>query len=118
MNESKRLSFVDAAKAFALFGILLSHVMGELGSPAWFTSPGRDWPDLSARISQIWPQDFDSFSLSLIQLLGWLGDAGPGVFILLSGFCLAWSALGPKGPLPYPQFLRRRAARGYPLYIA
>ena len=118
MNESERPSFVGAAKAFALFGILLSHVMGGLGSPAWFTNPGTDWPDFSDRISQLWPQDFDSVLVSLLQFLGWLGDAGPGVFILLVGFGLAWSALGSEGPSRFTGFLRRMVAKRYPLYLA
>ncbi len=118
MTDGRRFEWVDAAKAFALTGILLNHVVEEIGSSAWFTNPGAVWPDLGTRLANVWPSDYESPIASLVQFLGWLGDAGPGVFILLSGFGLAWSALGPKGLPSYPEFLRRRVARIYPLYIA
>ncbi len=122
MNKNKNpiphLDWLDPLKALALFGILLNHLVEEFGSGPWFTHPSNNWPDLATRISQIFPQDYSFFPISLVQFLGWLGDNGPGVFILLSGFGLTWAALHrPDTNLNYFSFFKRRILRIFPLYI-
>lgn len=117
-NSIPHLDWLDPLKALALFGILLNHLVEIFGSGPWFTHPSNNWPDLATRISQIFPQDYSFFPISLVQFLGWLGDNGPGVFILLSGFGLTWAALHrPNTKLNYFSFFKRRVLRIFPLYI-
>ena len=101
----------------ALFAILLNHLVEEFGSGPWFTNPSDNWPDFVARITNIYPTKFP-FPISLVQFLGWLGDSGPGVFILISGFGLTWGAMS-KGEqsILLRRFYKRRLVRIFPLYL-
>ena len=112
-----RVDWIDPLKAFALLAILLNHLVEEFGSGPWFTNPSNNWPEFSSRITRIYPTEF-FFPISLVQFLGWLGDSGPGVFILVSGFGLTWAALsrGEKH-IAFGDFYRRRLLRIFPLYI-
>lgn len=119
MADTRKLYFdwVDALKAFAIIGILWNHVVEGFGSLPWFTNPANDWPDFSTRIQNILPQA-DNWFIRLLYFIGWLGDSGPGVFILLSGFGLALSTLQAAGPgIKLAGFYRRRLLRIYPLYL-
>ncbi|MBD3321460.1 MAG: acyltransferase family protein [Chitinivibrionales bacterium] len=112
------LDWLNPLKAFALLAILLNHFVEEFGSGPWFTNPSQDWPDFSTRIGNVFPTEHP-FPISLVQFLGWLGDSGPGVFILASGFGLMWSAVHKPLLADSPrQFYQRRLVRIFPLYIA
>jgi peptidoglycan/LPS O-acetylase OafA/YrhL len=115
MAQQGRRAWLDAVRGLALLGVLLNHLVENFGRGPWFSNPGRDWPDLSQRLASFYPHE-TPFPLSLLQFAGWLGDAAPGVFILLSGLGLAWSARG--GRPAYPDFLRRRLLRLFPEYVA
>ncbi len=120
MPFHKKLYFgwVDALKAFAILGILLNHLVEEFGPGPWFTNPSGNWPDLATRMRNLIPPG-DNLALMAVRFLGWLGDSGPGVFILLSGFGLALSALQKEGQRVAPlRFYRKRLSRIFPLYIA
>jgi peptidoglycan/LPS O-acetylase OafA/YrhL/lysophospholipase L1-like esterase len=109
------LEWVDGLKAFAILGILLNHFVEEFGEGPWFSNPSYDWPPFSERISSIFPVG-NNWMVVAVKFLGWLGDMGPGVFILLSGFTLALSQLRKeKSTL---DFYRSRILRLFPLYIA
>ena len=120
MNKQKgipKLDWLNPIKAFALMAILLNHFVEEFGSGPWFTNPSENWPDFATRMSNVFPGDHP-FPISLIQFLGWLGDSGPGVFILASGFGLTWSALyRSENELKPLNFYKRRLLRIFPLYI-
>jgi peptidoglycan/LPS O-acetylase OafA/YrhL/lysophospholipase L1-like esterase len=112
------LDWLDPLKALALLAILLNHLVEEFGKGPWFTNPSQDWPSLADRLSNIYPTQFP-FPISLVQFLGWLGDSGPGVFILVSGFGLTWAALNRgEQRVELGNFYRRRLLRIFPLYIA
>lgn len=113
----KRVDWLDPLKACALLAIVLNHLVEEFGPGAWFTAPGLNWPPLATRLSQFYPADHP-WPLALIRFLGWLGDSGPGVFILASGFGLTWAALQRERHEPPVEFYRRRLLRLYPLLIA
>jgi len=69
-------------------------------------------------MANVFPGDHP-FPISLIQFLGWLGDSGPGVFILASGFGLTWAAFHrPAEESRLLVFYQRRLLRLFPLYIA
>lgn len=114
----RRLAWVECAKALALLGILLNHFVEEFRPGPWFTNPSNDWPALTERLQNIYPPDDGTPVITFIQFLGWLGDSCPGVFILLSGFGLAWSHLIRNNDESLTSFYTKRAFRIYPLYIA
>jgi len=117
MEKFKRqdsIDWVDALKAFAILAILLNHFVESFHSFPWFSNPSSDWPALSVRMSNLFPKDGPIF-IRIVEFAGWLGDMGPGVFILLSGFTLAFSALNK--PIGTIDFYKKRVLRIYPLYI-
>ncbi len=118
VGQTRHLAWLEALKAFALFGILWNHTVEALGPGPWFTNPTNHWPALAVRLHTWFPGPGSPLP-RLAQFLGWLGDSGPGVFILASGFGLTLSALRRGGPAgSWGAFLRRRLARLFPLYIA
>lgn len=117
-TKASSIDWLDPLKALALLGILLNHVVEEFGPGPWFTNPSNTWPDFRTRISQVFPSEH-SLPVSLIQFLGWLGDSGPGVFILASGLGLTWAALHqPHSNHGILEFYKHRLARIFPLFIA
>ena len=109
-----RLDWLDPLKGLALLGILLNHLVETFGPGPWFTNPDRDWAALSVRLHHLWPAG--PFPIALVRFLGWLGDSGPGVFILVSGVGLAWAA-SHRDRLDPGDFWRRRIRRLFPLYL-
>ncbi|GEM_PF-820644 len=121
-GTGERLDWLEAAKAFALVGILLNHFVESFAAGPWFTNPDNAWPTLTTRLHTFFPAGPNPV-VAGIRFLGWLGDAGPGVFIFASGLGLTLSACARAGgrlggSLDAGAFYRRRAARLYPLYIA
>jgi len=110
-----RLDWLDPIKALALLGILLNHFVEEFGPGPWFTNPTASWPALSTRVATALPHG-SGFLWGAVRMLGWLGDAAPGVFIFASGVGLTLSAL--RNGMDTKAFYRRRLLRLYPLYIA
>ncbi len=111
---TKKLDWVDGIKAFAIVAILLNHFVESFGDGPWFSSPSRNWPEFTVRMSTLFPAG-GNLGVRIIKFLGWLGDMGPGVFILLSGLTLTISALNK--PLKQIEFYTKRLLRIYPLYI-
>jgi peptidoglycan/LPS O-acetylase OafA/YrhL len=109
------IHWLTPLRGLALLGIFMVHLVELLGPGAWFTNPRYPWPDLNERLSMLWPAAEGSILPSWVIFLGWLGDAMPGVFILLSGVGLAWSGL--HRPRPARMFYRRRLLRLYPAYV-
>lgn len=109
----KNIDWIDGLKAFAILAVLLNHSVESFGFLPWFSSSGH-WPAFSERIHSIFPSS-NNFFADIVIFLGWLGDMGPGVFILLSGLTLTLSALNKKKSTV--DFYRQRAKRIFPLYI-
>ena len=114
-SEKKYLFWVDCLKAFAILGILLNHFVESFGSAPWFSYPSYNWPDFSTRITEVFPTN-GTLLWKLVQFVGWLGDMGPGVFIILSGFTLALSTYKSSKGIGF-DFYRKRLVRIFPLYI-
>jgi peptidoglycan/LPS O-acetylase OafA/YrhL len=109
------LKWIDAIKAFAILGILLNHFVETFGPGPWFTNPSGNWPDFSTRMHNIIPEG--NIIRSAITFLGWLGDSGPGVFILISGLTLTLSSYRMENLFGIKSFYQKRLARIFPLYI-
>jgi peptidoglycan/LPS O-acetylase OafA/YrhL len=116
-NNRIHIEWVDGLKAFAIISILLNHFVESFGLFPWFSFPSYDWPDLGTRISNLFPSE-GPITWRIVQFLGWLGDMGPGVFILLSGFTLTLSALQKnEREISVKNFYRSRLIRIIPLYL-
>ena len=116
-NNQNRIVWIDALKAFAIIGIILNHFVEAYGPTAWFTNPYRDFPNFLTGLHNFFPHS-SSFLISLTDFAGWLGDSGPGVFILLSGFTLMLGTL-KRGihNFSVKDFYIKRLIRILPLYI-
>lgn len=117
VSSDRRLLWVDGLKAFAIIGIILNHFVESFGSFPWFSNPSYNWPDVATRLSSVFPSD-GSPGWRLVQFLGWLGDMGPGIFILVSGFTLTLSSLNrSEKDLNIREFYLKRFVRIFPLYL-
>jgi len=116
-----RLLWVEFVKAFALVWILINH-LSELyfGFPL-IANPTADWSSLSDRIAQLAPlAGFGLWNLpiNIFRYVGWFGDQGVQLFIIVGGFGLTWGylSLGQDAPLSKKEFFIKRAFRLYPLW--
>ena len=114
-GHTKNIDWVDGLKGFAIIAILLNHFVESFGTGPWFSNPSYNWPEFSVRMANIFPAG-GALPVRAAKFLGWLGDMGPGVFILLSGLTLTLSALSK--PIKPFDFYIKRLLRIYPLYIA
>jgi peptidoglycan/LPS O-acetylase OafA/YrhL/lysophospholipase L1-like esterase len=115
--------WVDLMKAVALLWIFLNHTSEKLfGSPC-FANPDPQWPPLAERIHQLTPiagHGYWDLFLNFIRWIGWSGDQGVQLFLMVSGFGLAWGFLKKNVPdrLDPLWFYRRRLLRILPLWWA
>lgn len=115
------LLWLDLLKGFAMVWIVLNHaVEAVLGGPL-FGNPTADWPPLDVRIAQAAPMGGDGVGAWLfdgLRYVGWLGDHGVQLFIVASGFGLAWglAGRGQDSVGSWRSFFWRRAVRLFPLW--
>jgi peptidoglycan/LPS O-acetylase OafA/YrhL len=118
---SNRLDWVEWLKAFALIWIFINHAAERLFGYPLIANPSAEWPPLADRMSQLAPLS-GSGTLSVLdnvfRYVGWFGDQGVQLFLILSGFGLAWGLLAKSAPdsLPLKNFYLRRLERLYPLW--
>lgn len=117
-SKTQQLKWVYGLKAFAILAILLNHLIEARGFSPWFSNPSYNWLPLEDRLQNLLPHA-ENIPLKIVAFIGWLGDMGPGIFILLSGFTLTLSSLKKHEnkikPIP---FYKKRLIRILPLYIA
>jgi len=118
-----RLPWVEVLKATALVWIVWNHVVERLFGFPLAGNPAADWPPLADRIAQLAPlrgQGWLDIPLNLVRWIGWGGDQGVGLFLIVGGFGLKWGLLARSvgATLPLRDFWRRRALRIYPLWWA
>ncbi|MCC6672185.1 MAG: acyltransferase family protein [Planctomycetes bacterium] len=120
-RRGEDLPWVDAIKAIALLWIFLNHVSEQVFGAPWFANPGRDWPPLDERVAQLAPLSGHGLAgvpWNLLRYLGWSGDQGVQLFLILSGFGLTWGLRSSTGPVDRLGFYRRRLLRVYPQWLA
>jgi peptidoglycan/LPS O-acetylase OafA/YrhL/lysophospholipase L1-like esterase len=118
-----RLPWVETLKAAALVWIVWNHVVERLFGFPLAGNPGAGWPPLGVRIAQLAPltgRGWLDVPLNLLRWIGWAGDQGVGIFLIVGGFGLTWGLLARNvgATLPLRDFWRRRALRIYPLWWA
>ena len=112
------LGWLDVLKGLAMVGIFLNHLVERtLGYP-YIANPDANWPPLAERIAQLRPLHGHGLwdpALNLVRYVGWSGEQGVQLFLVVSGFGLTWGLIGRGGgPLAVGDFYRRRLARLYP----
>ncbi len=84
-------------------------------------NPIVGWPDVSERVSQLYPlTNYGLFNIpvNIFRYVGWFGDQGVQLFIIVSGFGLTWGLLNRQSGLPLniKDFYLGRAGRIFPLW--
>lgn len=94
-----RLPWLDALKGAALLWIVLNHVSEAVWGGPHLANPTRRWPELAERFGQFAPLSGHGLwdvPLNLLRWLGWTGDQGVQLFLIASGFGLAWGLLAGR----------------------
>jgi len=115
------LVWLDALKGVALLWIVLNHVVEQIAGGEFVGNPDAHWPPLGARVAQFFaPAGAGATGAiaTIVRDIGWLGDQGVTLFLIASGFGLAYglNARG-IGRIDLGSFYRARAARVYPLWL-
>lgn len=122
VSKAPQLAWLNQIKGIAMIWLFLNHLAEKLfGGPA-IANPGHGWPTLDQRVEQLLPmpeQGLSGLVANVLRYVGWGGDmAGVQLFILVSGFGLAWSLVNaPAAPLDARTVYRRRLARIYPEWL-
>jgi peptidoglycan/LPS O-acetylase OafA/YrhL len=120
-SRNVRLTWVDSIKAIALLWIIINHMSERLFGAPYFANPSVNWPSFAGQIAQLRPlQGYGvlDIPLNLFRYIGWDGDLGVQLFLLVSGFGLTWGLLHRHAvsSLNLKEFYLRRAERIYPLW--
>ena len=120
-STKQRLIWVEAIKAIALVWIFLNHASEQLFGFPLIGNPNSGWPSFSDRISQLLPLnefEFWNIPVNLLRYVGWFGDQGVQLFIIISGFGLTWGLLNRQAgqSLKIIPFYLNRVKRIYPLW--
>ena len=120
-ESDHQLAWIDLMKGVALLWVFLNHCTDQVPGPQFFAYPIADWSTFAERIRQLTPiSGYGVWNLlvNAYRYVGWTGEIGVQLFLILSGFGLTWGLLkkGQQAPLPVFQFYRRRAERVYPLW--
>ncbi len=121
--QRPRLVWVEVVKAIALCWIVWNHVAERLFGFPLAGNPSADWPPLAERVAQLRPlagHGWLDVPLDLLRWIGWAGDQGVQLFLIVGGFGLTWGLLarGAGPTLGVREFWARRARRIYPPWWA
>lgn len=116
-----RFAWLDIFKAVAVLWIFTNHFSEQIFGYPYIANPTPDWPPLSERIAQLAPLQgygIEGVLLNILRYVGWFGDQGVQIFIIISGFGLTWGFLNRIGqnPLKLWSFYIKRSERVYPLW--
>lgn len=122
-RHSTFLVWVEYTKAIALLLVILVHFTEASVCCPYFANPSAEWPSLEARIVQLQPLQQDGIIgvvVNIWRYIGWSGDVGVQLFLIISGFGLVWGILNRQGTesFGFKWFFRRRLSRIYPLWWA
>lgn len=120
-TKSQQFLWLDLAKAIALFGVLLNHVVERIFGFPDIANPNAAWPAFSERLAQLRPltgYGVWNAPINLLRWTGWFGEHGVELFLIISGFGLTWGLMSRygNGTLPLRSYYLRRAERIYPLW--
>jgi len=118
-----QLTWVDRLKGVALVWIFLNHAVERIFGFPYMANPTADWPPLRDRFGQLalrTGHGLWDIPLNALRYVGWTGDQGVQLFLIVSGFALTWGLLNRYGVESFSalDFYRRRLTRIYPLWWA
>ena len=107
-------------KGIAIIWIFMNHAVEAVFRGAYLGNPNAAWPTLQERIAQWAPlggYGILTIPINIWRYVGWLGDQGVGLFLIVSGFGLTWGLLlNYKDTFSIIQFYKKRLFRIYPLW--
>jgi len=115
------LAWLDLLKSFAISWIFFNHDSEAVFDGPHFANPSEHWPPLTERIAQAMPLEQGGLTglvANAFRYVGWTGDQGVQLFIIASGFGLAYSLMR-RGGVPVTDlkdFFLRRVLRLFPLW--
>lgn len=120
-SNTQKFLWVEAIKAIALLWIFLNHISEQLFGYPLISNPISGWPPYSERLAQLIPLGgYGAWNIpvNILRYVGWFGDQGVQLFIIISGFGLTWGLLNRQAnkPVSLIPFYRSRAERIYPLW--
>ena len=114
------LPWVNWIKGIAFIWIFIDHCVETQYGNTPFGNPGQGWFHLSNQISKLFPitgLGLWTIPDNIWRYIGWLGDQGVGLFIIMSGFGLTWGLLAKhQEQLETSKFYQRRLVRLYPMW--
>lgn len=113
------IAWIDGTKALALLWIVLVHWTERVFGYGDFANPTNAWPPLATRFAQLQPlTDYGvwNWPLSLLRVVGWMGDGGVQIFLIASGFGLTYGLLQRRRSFSWIDFVVRRLQRIYPTW--
>jgi peptidoglycan/LPS O-acetylase OafA/YrhL len=121
MHNQQRVDWLDSLRVIALLWILLNHISEQLFGFPYIANPTFDWPTLVDRIRQLFPlTDYGvlNIPMNLLRYVGWFGDQGVQLFLIISGFGITWGFLikQKNRPINLHAFWSRRFGRILPLW--
>jgi peptidoglycan/LPS O-acetylase OafA/YrhL len=116
-----RLAWIDQMRGLSMLWIILNHVVEPIFGSAPIGWPAKNWVPLTDRLALLQPLDVGAWSIpvNIIRYLGWLGDQGVSLFLILSGFGITWSILHrhKNRRLSVKSFLYHRLSAIYPMWL-
>jgi peptidoglycan/LPS O-acetylase OafA/YrhL len=115
--------WIDAIKGIAIAWIVAYHIALVVYGIPPFDHPKNNWPELGARLAQMRPlpgSDLAGAANNAARYISWLGYQGVHLFLIVSGFALAWSLVRRSltASVELTDFMRRRFWRIFPEYWA
>jgi peptidoglycan/LPS O-acetylase OafA/YrhL len=116
----RSLAWLEALKGAAIVWVILNHVAERVWGAPLAGNPAQNWPPLADRIAQWAPLRTGHASADIVtnalRSIGWTGDQGVTLFLLLSGLGIAYGLACKNAPatLALGAFYRARAARIFP----
>ena len=99
-NQIIRLNWVDQIKAVAIIWIFFNHVTERLFGYPLITNPTNTWLTITDRITQLIPlhgSGLWDIPINMVRYIGWAGDQGVQLFLILSGFAINLEPAVKKG---------------------
>jgi peptidoglycan/LPS O-acetylase OafA/YrhL len=120
-STAQKFVWVEAIKAIALLWIFINHVSEQLFGFPLISNPFSGWSPFAERVAQLIPLDgygAGNIPVNLLRYIGWFGDQGVQLFIIISGFGLTWGLLNRQAdkPIKLLPFYLSCAERIYPLW--
>ncbi len=119
--QKRSTVWIDFIKGTALCWIFLLHVVERVFGYPLISNPFSDWPAFGDRLAQLAPltgYGLADLPVNLVRYVGWMGDQGVQLFLIVSGFGLVHSTLRRYGGGQFPlgKFYIRRLGRIYPMW--